>query len=293
MSTENQHGDALIGVDLGGTSVTVGRVSGGVVEGRGTHGVSAGASEGVVLDEVFRAIETVFDDTVVGIGCGVPSVVDDATGVVYDVENIPSWREVPLKDVIEDRFGVPAAINNDANVFALGEHRFGRGRDFQHMVGLTLGTGMGTGVILDNRLVMGANCGAGEIGSIPHKGLTVEDFCSGRFFRREAGVAGEVLYQRARDGDRDSRVWFEKFGAEVAFAVVVVLYAYDPQAILFGGSISQAFDLFEDSLRQGLHSFDYPHIVERLVIERSTLSDAAVLGAAALLLEHDQRPDRS
>ena len=293
MSAEQRSGHGLIGVDLGGTSVKVGRVSGSLVEGRHTRLISAAASQDVVLGEIFGAIETVFDNQVTGIGCGVPSVVDEATGIVYDVENIPSWRQVPLKDAIEDRFGVPAAVNNDANVFALGEHRFGRGRDFQHMVGITLGTGMGTGVILDSRLVTGGNCGVGEIGSIPHKGLTVEDFCAGRFFRREAGVTGETLFEKARDGDRDAGVWFEKFGAELAFAVTVVLYAYDPQAILFGGSISQAFDLFEGSLRRGLNSFDYPHIVDRLVIERSTLSEAAVLGAAALLPEYDQRSDRS
>lgn len=273
--------------------MTVGKVSGGAVEKRHTCPISAAESEQVVLKEILQTIETVFDDEVVGIGCGVPSVVDEATGVVYDVENIPSWREVPLKDKLEARFGVRAAINNDANVFVLGEHYFGRGRDFRHMVGLTLGTGMGTGVILDGRLVMGGNCGAGEIGSIPHKGLTVEDFCSGRFFRREAGVAGEDLYRQARGGDDEARVWFEKFGAELAFAVVVVLYAYDPQAIIFGGSISRAFDLFEGSLRQGLEIFDYPHIVARLVIERSVLADAAVLGAAALLHDHDRQSDRT
>ncbi len=283
MTAEKTPGTSVIGVDLGGTTVSVGRVSDGGVEERLTRSISGGGSEEEVLEEVLGAIGAVFDERVAGIGCGVPSVVDVETGIVYDVENIASWRRVPLKARIEARFGVPAAINNDANVFALGEHRYGRGRDFENMVGITLGTGMGTGVVLDGRLIMGGNCGAGEIGSIPYKGLTVEDFCAGRFFRREAGVPGDVLYERARNGDHDARVWFHRFGAEFSFAIVVVLYAYDPEAILLGGSISRAFDLFESSMRQGLEGFDYPHIVERLVIEPSTLADAALLGAAALL----------
>ena len=263
--------------------MTVGRVENGVVTGRLSRPVLAHEQEEAVLDQVFAAIAELFDEEIRGVGCGVPSVVDVATGVLHDVENIPAWHRVPLKDRLERRFGVPVEINNDANVFALGEHFYGRGRDFENLVGLTLGTGMGTGVIANGRLFAGNNCGVGEIGSIPHKGLTIEDYCSGRFFRREAGMSGEAVFERATSGDAAAREWFDRFGEELAFAVVVALYAYDPDAILFGGSISTAFDLFAASMWQGLDVFDYPHILERLVIERSTLADAAVLGAAALV----------
>ena len=160
---------------------------------------------------ILDTLTEVFDSSVVGIGCGVPSVVDVAEGIVFEVQNIPSWKEIHLKAALEDRFGVPAAVNNDANAFAVGEHVFGKGLDFRNLVGMTLGTGLGTGVIIEGRLYSGANCGAGEIGMMAHKGLTLEDYCSGQFFSREGTcVAGdESSTGRARAGE--ARVSSEAF----------------------------------------------------------------------------------
>jgi glucokinase len=277
--------ETIIGVDLGGTKVKVGVVVGGAVSRVVSRPVSAGAAEQVVLDETIAAIAELFDDRVVGIGCGVPSVIDVETGTVFEVENIPSWKRVPLKAVLEGRFDVPTYVNNDANAFAVGEHVFGKGRAFRDMVGMTLGTGLGTGVIIGGRLYSGGNCCAGEIGAMPHKGLTVEDYCAGRFFLREGGIAGDLAYERALAGDAAAIRLFERYGRELAEAVMIVAYAYDPQAVIFGGSIAAAFDLFQASMREGLAGFAYPHVIERLVIERSELADAAVLGAAALYVD--------
>jgi len=283
--------EMVVGVDLGGTKVSVGAVCAGEV--RRMHGrrISADEAEEVVLGEMIDAIAEVFDDDVVGIGCGVPSVVDLDTGELIGVENIPSWRRVPLRARLEDRFGVPVFVNNDANAFVVGEHVFGKGRGFGNLVGITLGTGMGTGVIVDGRLYCGSNCGAGEIGSIPHKGLTVEDFCSGRFFAREAEASGDTVYQQARAGDAEAVDLYRRFGLELAFAVQVVLYAYDPDAIILGGSIAAAFDLFQASMWEGLSNFDYPGVLERLLIAPSELEDSALLGAAALYLEASAREE--
>jgi glucokinase len=120
---------------------------------------------------------------------------------------------------------------------------------------------------------------------MPHKGMTVEDYCAGRFFLREGGIAGGVAYERALAGDAAAIALFERYGRELAEAVMIVCYAYDPQAVIFGGSIAAAFDLFEVPMREGLDRFAYPHVIERLVIEPSRLSDAAVLGAAALYVD--------
>jgi glucokinase len=180
---------------------------------------------------------------------------------------------------------VLASVNNDANAFAVGEHVFGAGREFSDMVGLTLGTGMGTGVIVNGRLYSGSNCGVGEIGMMAHKGLTLEDYCSGQFFQREFGTPGDEVYQRARAGDDGSLEAFERYGAELSEAVMIVLYAYDPQAVIFGGSISAAFDLFEAGLRRGLERFAYRRVIERLAMMPSTLENSAILGAAALYVD--------
>ena len=275
----------IIGIDLGGTKVSVGAVSDGVVTGVVRREVPSQEAADVVLEEIAGAVTELFDSSVVGIGCGVPSVVDVERGIVFDVENIPSWKEMHLKAALEERFEVPASINNDANAFAVGEHVFGAGREFEDMVGMTLGTGMGTGVIVNGRLYSGSNCGVGEIGMMAHKGLTLEEHCSGPFFERECGVAGEEIYQSARAGDPGALAAFDRFGAELSEAVMIALYAYDPQAVIFGGSISSAFDLFEAGLHRGLGGFAYQRVIERLVMTPSTLENAAVLGAAALYVD--------
>ena len=277
--------ETIIGIDLGGTKVSVGAVAGGEVLRTARRDVPSTETAEVVLASIMESLSEVFDSSVVGIGCGVPSVVDVAEGIVFDVENIPSWREVHLKAALEDRFGVPAAVNNDANAFAVGEHVFGKGKGLRNLVGMTLGTGLGAGVIVEGRLYNGVNCGAGEIGMMAYKELTLEDHCSGPFFPREYGLAGEVLFDRACAGNAQALTAFERFGRELADAVMIALYAYDPEAVILGGSISSAFEYFEAGLRERLRTFAYPHVVERLLIARSELENAAVLGAAALYVD--------
>lgn len=275
----------IIGVDLGGTKVSAGAVRGDGVIRLAKHPVPAHDNADIVLDCIVDTITEVFDDSVVGIGFGVPSVVDVANGVVREVGNIPSWKEVHLKAALEERFGVPAWINNDANAFVVGEHVYGSARGFSHAVGMTLGTGLGTGVVINGRLYHGANCGVGELGMVSYRGGQLEDWCAGPFFKREYGVGGDVLHQQARQSDPAAVAAFEHYGRELAEGVMIALYAYDPEILVFGGSIASAFDLFEGGLREGLGSFEYPHVIERLRIAASELDHAAVLGAAALYVD--------
>lgn len=291
LSQDSTAQQAILGIDLGGTRVRVGKVRAGELERSAASPISSRERAEVVAGEVYRTIDGVFDDEVAGIGCGVPSVVDLERGVVYNVENIPAWREVPLKDELESRYGVPAYVNNDANAFAVGELYYGKGRGYHNLVGVTLGTGLGAGVIIDGRLYSGANCGAGEIGAMPYRDGTLEHYCSGAFFQQRAGVAGEVVYRRAQAGDEEARGLFAEFGHELGHAVMTVLYAYDPELIVFGGSISAAFDLFEAAMRERLREFAYPHTIDRLVITRSEIENVAILGAAALYLDAG-RPQR-
>lgn len=277
--------EAILGIDLGGTQVRVGKVRAGELERWEAARITGQERAEVVLDEIFGTIDRVLDREVIGIGCGVPSLVDVEHGIVYSVENIPSWREVPLKDEIESRYGLPAYINNDANAFAVGELHFGKGRGYRNMVGLTLGTGLGAGVIVDGRLYCGANCGAGEVGAIPYRDHTIEHYSSGAFFQREAGVSGEVVSRRAREGDEESLRLFEAFGFELGYAVMVALYAYDPELIVLGGSISRAWPLFEKGMRERLKEYGFQHALERVRIEASEIEHVAILGAAALYLD--------
>jgi glucokinase len=250
--------------------------------------VSAQASKKKVIEEVGAAIDRVFDPDVAGIGVGVPSVVDVEKGIVYDVQNIPSWKEVPLKDVLEKRFGRPVYVNNDANCFAIGEKYFGRGQKFRHLVGLIIGTGLGAGIVLNDRLYSGPNCGAGEFGMIPYKDSILEHYCSGQYFVRAHGVRGEDLFVKASQGDPEALEIFNRFGSYLGDALMIIMLAVDPEAIILGGSVSRSFSLFEKEMREKMKSFPYRKILERIVIETSDQPQIAILGAAALYYDARQ-----
>lgn len=277
--------EAIVGIDLGGTNVRVGKVRGGKLQRHHAQRITGHDSEEHVLAEIFQATDRVFDEEVVGIGCCVPSVVDIDRGIVYSPENIPSWRQVYLKDAIERRYHVPAYINNDANAFVLGEFYYGQGRGFQNIVGLTLGTGLGGGIIIDGHLYCGNNCGAGEIGSIPYRDSTLENHCAGPFFKQRAGESGEGIFVRAQQGEPEALELYRAYGIELGYAVMIVLYAFDPDLIVFGGSISQAYSFFEGGLRERLRDYEYQHSLERTMITCSRIENVALLGAAALYLD--------
>ena len=277
---------SIIAVDLGGTKILAGKVIDNEITERSSRTVPVTDNDQIVVKEISGAIEPLFNSEVTAIGIGVPSVVDVDRGIVYTVQNIPSWKEVHLKNILENRFGVPVHVNNDANCFALGECYFGKGRSYRDIVGLTIGTGLGGGIILDRRLYSGSNCGAGEIGMIPYRGEIIEYFCSGQFFTRECGVSGEVVFERATAGDPHAVRAYENFAAEMAHAIVIALYAYDPQIIILGGSVSRAFPFFKKTMMEKIASiFAYQHALDRLVIEASDHPDIALLGAAALHLD--------
>lgn len=276
---------AILGVDLGGTHVRAGKVRDGAIEASASRRISGKESQDVVLAEIFETIDAVLDRDVSGIGFCVPSVVDVKKGIVYSVENIPSWTEVPLGEELERRYGVRACVNNDANAFAVGELHFGKGRGHRNLVGIVLGTGLGAGIVIDGRLYSGTNCGAGEIGNIPYRGSTIERCCSGEYLRRESGVDGEVLYARACAGDRAAEELIGSLGTALGDAILIVLYAYDPEIIVLGGSVSQAFPMFEARMRRQLETYAFPHALQRLQIARTEIEDVALLGAAAIYID--------
>jgi len=275
-------GESIIGVDLGGTKVNTGRVEENrVVKHFSSHITTQGEMK-VILDEIERSIDEVFEPNVVGIGIGVPSVVDVEKGIVYNVQNIPSWREVPLKGVLEDRFQKPTYVNNDANCFAVGEKHFGKGRTYRNMVGVTLGTGLGVGIIIDHRLYSGTNCGAGEFGSISYKDQIIEYYCSGQYFIHEHGLKGLDVYEKAKSGDTVALQIFEQFGLHLGEAIKTILFAVDPEAVILGGSASRSFRFFKRAMWEQVQTFPYLKSLDRLVIEVSEEPQIAILGAAAL-----------
>lgn len=273
---------SVIGIDLGGTQIRGACVNDQHVEEVLATKVSASGTVDEVLQELYQLTDQLINDSITAIGIGVPSVVDVEKGIVYDVQNIPSWKEVPLKDKMEERYHIPVLVNNDANCFALGEKYFGQGKDYSSFIGLTLGTGIGAGVIIQNKLYAGPNCGAGEFGMVDYLDQYYEYYASGQFFNLCYQTTGEETFHKALAGDKEATVILEEFGTHLGNAIKMILYTYDPQLIIFGGSIRQAYEVFQKTMWQRIHTFAYPKSLENFSIKISELKHPGVQGAAAL-----------
>lgn len=276
----------LIGIDLGGTKIQAGLIKGNDVLKIIYRLIPAQTSNpNDIMDILIELISELFEKDVVGIGIGVPSLVNRQKGIVYHVQNIPSWKNVLLADILEKRFNVPVYLDNDANCFALGEYKFGAGRGSGNFVGLTLGTGMGAGIITEGHILKDANCGSGEFGSIPYKDGTYEDYCSGKFFKHFYNQNGENLYKKAEKGDDKAIKAFNEFGKHLGNAIKTIMFAVDPHKIIIGGSVANSKVFFEKSLFETINSFPYPESVQNLEIIFTKTPNIAIFGAASLYFD--------
>jgi glucokinase len=273
----------IIGVDLGGTNIRAGLVEGGVVTLVNQALLTGKDSLENTITQLISIIAPLIQPGVIGIGVGVPSVVDIENGIVYDVINIPSWQKVELKKILETEFNIPVRINNDVNCFALGEHRYGQARAFSSFVALALGTGLGAGIIINNTLYPGNNCGAGEIGSLPYLDKNYEFYTSSSFFEAIHSTTALKAHNAALKGEKEALQIWNDFGFHLGNLMKAVAYTYDPVAVVLGGSISRAYVFFEDSMKKSLLDFQFPETIKRLKIIRSNVDHIALLGAAALI----------
>jgi len=277
--------DIVLGIDIGGTYLKIGRVENGVIVKQTFNCVDSKATEEETLFSLFEAIDSIINSDVTAIGIGVPAVVDPITGVVYDVQNIPSWKEVALKEIVEQRYNLPVYLNNDANCFALGEKIFGKGKDYENFIGLSIGTGIGMGIIINNNLYNGVLCGAGEVGMLAYKDGIMEEYSSSFFFSKNYHQTAEELSLNAAEGDEKALQAYSEFGLHLGECIKSILYMYAPEAIILGGSISKSFSLFKESMELSLKSFAYQKQIEDFKIETSNQEGIAILGAASLCFQ--------
>lgn len=278
-----------IALDLGGTNIRIGLINNsGQCTGHHSVPCCATETEDVVVSQICELIADLLEGDgrqADGIGIGVPSVVDSDRGIVYNACNIPSWREVHLKEIIEDRFRIETRVGNDCNCFALGEHRYGAGRGAADMVGITLGTGVGSGLILGGRLYAGVLSGAGEIGSLPYLDSDYEHYCSSLWLRDKCHTTGADLAARAAAGDAEALATWHLFGRHLGELTKAILFAYAPERIVVGGGIAASMPLFRAGWAEAVSTFPYPAIAQRCTMERAVLPNANLIGAA--LLFHD------
>jgi glucokinase len=275
----------IIGVDIGGSKIEAALIRGKKVSKVYSCPTPAGESKENVVKAVGDAIDKVITRSIAGIGIGVPGLVDLESNEVLDVMNIPSWDCVPLKKLLEDRFRKVVYINNDANCFALGEKHFGKGGPYTNFVGVTIGTGLGAGIIINNHLYSGRYCGAGEIGPVCYRDRTLETYASGQFFR-ERRLVGTAVAAEAGKGDPEAVRLFHELGEHLGRAIANLLFILAPEAIILGGSVTGSYPLFEAGMRSVLKSeFPYQRLYDSLKIEISDLKNSSVLGASSLVID--------
>jgi glucokinase len=275
----------VIGVIFGGKHLCAARIENGVIADIIHREVNNREAEEVILSEIIHTINSVYTDSVAGIGVGVPSLVDVKHGIVINPTNIPSWHKVHLKDILEEQFNVPVYINNDANCFALGEKYFGVAKDYESIAGITIATGFGVGIIINGKLYSGRNAGAGEFCSIPYRDHDYEYYCSTKYFEEKYGLKNEILLARAKKKDKIALAIYELFGMDLGNAIKTIMYALDPDAIVIGGIMAEAYDFYKEAMLKTVNSFIYKGTVKNIKIFKSTEANIPVYGAAALCFE--------
>jgi glucokinase len=309
----------VIGADLGGTKLLAGVIDQEGVVVRRTVRPTETASEEELLAELEGAIAEFMGDDIGAIGVGIPSTIDQREGRAVSSVNVP-LTDVDLRERLGGRFGVPAAIENDANAAALAEHRFGAGRGARHMVMLTLGTGVGGGLILDGRLYRGAVGAAGELGHITLEidgppcfgecpgrghlealasGTAVDRLAEERAANRPDGDLGRAAAEgRTVDASLavdlgsqepgDARTLLEQVGRRLGEGIASLVNVFNPEVVVLGGGFARAGELLFGPARAVVAeralvpARDIVRIVPALLGPEAGLIGAGLVGYEAL-----------
>ena len=300
-----------VAIDIGGTHIRVAVYEPDSILPLNHQRTRSLANQPGVYDRLESAVESVWpQERVSAIGIASPGPLDPHTGTILATPNIPEWQNFPLTSKLSEHFGVPAYLDNDANMAGLAEWKYGAGKGHQDLVYLTISTGIGGGVISNGCLLQGFRGMGAELGHMiidpdgplcgcGHHGH-VESFSSGpsitRYvkeqiesghnstLRAQPNLSAAHIADAARAGDALAISAFERAGFYLGIAVANYLAIFDPSILIFGGGVSQVgnylFKPFEESLRK--HTF-HPQYLDNLVITKAALGDdAGLLGALAL-----------
>ena len=290
----------VIGVDVGGTKILAGVLARDGTIGEKIEVATPKTSEADLVGAFEKLVEELRDDRVASLGFGLPSQIDQRQGVAIGSVNIP-LDHLPLRDHMQDRFGLPTAIENDANAATLAESKLGAGRGVSDVVMLTLGTGVGGGVVIDGHLYRGwAELGHVVIdfdgppcfGTCKGRGH-LEALCSGQ---AADGIARDVLgpdanahnlVAQAKAGDARSLEALDRIGRHLGAGIASFANIFDPQIVVIGGGFGvAAFDLLVGPARELVRRDALPPANEAVEIVLAELgSQAGLLGAGLVAFE--------
>jgi glucokinase len=293
-----------IGVDLGGTKILAGVVArdGSVVR-RHERPTPQDSQEHVLL-ELEAAVAELLDESVAAVGFGAPSPIDQARGVVVQCVNLP-LEDAPVRDRMQERFGIPVGLENDANAAAIGEWRAGAGRGQDDLVMLTLGTGVGGGVVSRGKPFRGRNGGGAEFGHvvIVHDGRPCQGVCTGRG-HLEAYVSGTAATTAARaefgpsadahrlvrlgnEGDANAKLLLEEIGRYLGSGIGSFVNVFAPQLVVLGGGFGiAAYDYLRGPVEEVARREALEPMRDAVQLAKAELGTAAgFIGAAFVAFE--------
>ncbi len=302
-----------IGVDMGGTTLKAAVVQGTRILAKMEPMVTPDyPSPESIVEELARRVAALREEypAVCSIGMGLPGFADHEEGTIDSLTNVPGWYDIPIRRLLEEYTGLPAAIDNDANCMAYAEWKLGAGRGMKNIVCLTLGTGVGSGVIANGQMLRGHLGAAGEIGqtSIDYKGRVghygnmgaVEDYIGNRELAADAqaayAAAGQCraiedcnpigLENDAKAGNPVALKIWDDMARKLASCLMNCCYILNPEAFIIGGGISKAGDLLFTPLRHYLKNQLYPrHYAQLIILPAQFGSESGLIGAARMGLD--------
>lgn len=293
-----------IGIDLGATFVKMGLVDGlGRVYFRREILTPISSKRNILIDAIISNIRDIIKESgklVSGIGIGVPGPVDSKKGIVHYFPNIKGWEETPLKSILEKKLRLRVVLDNDVNAMALGEFVFGAGKGYDNLVCLTLGTGVGGGIIIGGKLYRGGSMAAGEIGHMPINVTGPECNCGGiacleryignRYILERAkkafgkDITLEALTSLAKSGNKRAKAVWKDIAEKLGVALVGVVNLLNPDKIVIGGGVSKAGSLILSPLKKQINSRAMKDQAKHVKIGLARLgNDAGIIGASLLL----------
>ncbi len=303
-----------IAVDLGGTHIRAASFRPTETEPLKHHKIKTRSKDESIFKRILHLIEEVIPsgENLGAIGIAAPGPLNPRTGVILNTPNIPAWENFPVVEKLNAYFHVPVFLGNDANLAALGEWRYGAGQGHDHLIYLTISTGVGGGVISDRHLLEGKDGLAAELGHVTilaggpicgcgHRGH-LEALSSGtaiaRYVKEElkdektesslrssASCSAKSIAKAAREGDPLALSAYERAGKYLGIGVASFLHIFNPSIVILGGGVSQSEDLLSKPFRESLEKEIFaPAYLEELTITTAALGDdAGLLGALALV----------
>jgi glucokinase len=301
-----------IAVDVGGTHIRAAVYSQESLEPQKLERTTTKDADSTPLERIKNLIASIWpeDETVQAIGIAAPGPLDPFKGVILSAPNIPGWKDLPISQELEDRFQVPVLLGNDADLAALGEWHFGAGKGHHHVVYMTISTGIGGGVIINDQLLRGRRGLAAELGHVtimPDGPMCscgqrghLEAIASGTAIARwvqdelkqgaesslrcDQEITAKLVSQAAKKGDQLAIDALARAGSFIGLAMANYLHIFNPTIVIIGGGVSRSGDLLLEPMRTAMKEHIMtPHYMDDFTLTTAALGDeAGLMGALAL-----------